>query len=122
MAQTRLEQQLLAALRAELVVVRAVASLPIDKIATTAAIAIKANRKSFARRVIWISWPDYPIFHSSIIIRRNRIGGNRGDRGTKPVVPGIVDSASARTDPGRIRVGVGALLGDAFALFCGHVH
>src|SRR5262249_38131897 len=67
--QTRLEQQLLTAFRARLVAVWAAASRPNDKLTTTAANAIKANRKSKSRRVIGRSWPGSLIFHSSIIIR-----------------------------------------------------
>jgi hypothetical protein len=61
--QTRPEQQLLTAFPAVLRAVCAVASLANDKIATTAASAIKVNRKSFERDTIWISWPDYVILH-----------------------------------------------------------
>jgi hypothetical protein len=50
--QTRLEQQLLTAFRAELVAVWAVASPPNDSITATAAGAIKVNLKWFVRRVI----------------------------------------------------------------------
>ena len=80
--QTRLEQQLLTAFRAAFVAVWAVASRPNDSIATTAASAIKTSRKLFERRVIWISWPDYLIFHTPIIIRQKREWDNCGDRRT----------------------------------------
>ena len=74
MGQTRLEQQLLTAFRAELVVVRAVASAPNDSIPTTAPRAIMANRRSFALRVIWIWLPEYPISCTTISYAGNPSG------------------------------------------------